>query len=128
MGELDGAIEDEVNRAVPDSARSGIWEKVRVRIEGKKPAHGKTTIFGGNRPRQALTWGIPSLAAVSLLVIFIVNALNDPAKSGISTVQSRVNVESAQIEGQDAEVSIFESTDPEMTFIWLNKPESINGG
>jgi hypothetical protein len=40
----------------------------------------------------------------------------------------QITIQSATIEGESTTVSIFESAEPAMTFLWLEPNESINGG
>lgn len=122
-------LKNEIRRAketsVPQELILDIWHNVRLNIE-KEPISVKPKF----RSHSIAAWGIPSFAVLCILFIFLLikpwNALSP--ENDLKPPSLDVAIESAQIDGKSAQISIFEIKDPEMTFIWLDKNETDNGG
>ena len=72
---------------------------------------------------------IAVILALCLGVMTTVSLFQRSARPGMNGAPGyQITKHSATIEGETATVSIFESTDPEMTFLWLEPNESTNGG
>ena len=70
---------------------------------------------------NVFAWGLSAIAAAGIcLVLVFIKPIRKQANN--STPPLGIIIESAQIDGQDASISIFESDEPKMTFIWLDSP------
>lgn len=124
-------VDEDIHRAkqihVPDHLLPEFWEEVHRKISTPPETtrkHGKPITFSG---RPILVWGIPSVVLACILFFLFLLPNRHPVhlEEGSAIF---VSVHSATIEGRDARISIFETEDPEMTFLWLETDESINGG
>lgn len=127
-------LKNEIRRAketsVPQELIQDIWQNVRLNIE-KEPILVKPKFRSLQFRRHPLAaWGIPSFAVLCILFIFLLikpwNALSP--ENDLKPTSLDVAIESAQINGKPAQISIFEIRNPDMTFIWLDKNETNNGG
>lgn len=127
-------LKDEIQRtketSIPQELIQDIWQNVRLNIE-KEPISTKSTSRNLQYRRHSLSaWGIPSFAVLCILLIFLLlepwNALSP--EDDLKSSSLNVTIESAQIDGRPAQISIFEIKNPDMTFIWLDKNETDNGG
>jgi hypothetical protein len=132
LDDLQREIQSAKRIGVPQDMTRDIWQNVRLNIDiDPKSKHdiGKARVY---KPRKTsnLAWGIPALAAVCFLFLMLwIKPLKIlwPNK-GLVPSTLDVTIESAQIDGQAAQISIFEIKDPEMTFIWLDRVVNDNGG
>jgi hypothetical protein len=116
------AISASQHRKVPNHITDGFWDSVRAEIVVESSE--VTAVHLPKRCwRPALIWGIPSFAAACLIAFFIFMKTQPfpERRSYTDSTLLDVAVYSAQIDGQDAQVSIFHTSNPEMTFVWLDK-------
>lgn len=123
---LDNTIRAQQNLDPPIEVTEGFWEAVRRGIAStpsspvSRPA-GIKAIF---TPRPAWIYqGIAVAVAVMIGIIIIKPILIHKPSPPLT-----VSIESATIDGNPANISIFQLKEPEMTFIWLDSQEQENGG
>jgi len=128
LSDLANELRSAKEESVPSEITEKIWQEVRTRIKDEPKSEKIRRIRSERHP--SIAWGIPSFALVCLLLIFLMlkpwtfwSPENDFNPSSID-----VAIESAEIDGKNAQISIFEMSDPDMTFIWLEKTEVQNGG
>ena len=120
---LNRAVELSRRVNIPRHITTGLWENVKEKIAEELQTKARTRVPSKRVSRLSWSWAIPSLAVVCVIVFL---ALFRPwqTSSRITRIDSGVfdiAVYSAEIDGQDAQVSIFHTDNPEMTFIWLDK-------
>jgi predicted anti-sigma-YlaC factor YlaD len=74
----------------------------------------------GSKGRSALHWLLPLAASMLLLVFLYVLVLIDGRGPGPEP-ETRILVYSARVEGAPTRLHIYDSKDPEVKFIWLEK-------
>lgn len=128
LSDLANELRAAKEESVPSEVTEKIWQEVRTRIKDEPKSEKILRIRFERHP--SIAWVIPSFAVVCLLLIFLMlkpwtfwAPENDFGPSSID-----VAIESAEIDGQNAQISIFEMNNPDMTFIWLEKTEVHNGG
>jgi anti-sigma factor RsiW len=85
-----------------------------------EPAVMDRIVSPGSEQRPALRWLLPLAASMLLLVFLYFLVLIDGRGSGPET-ETRILVHSARVEGAPTRLHIYDSKDPEMKFIWLEK-------
>jgi len=115
-------FEAERDLPVPELLKRRVQAGIEIRLKSqnrRKEAFSLKTSRPAFFPRAAL-------AAAALVFVFFVGQLflqNKTPQRSLDVpgaVQSAVVVESAQYLGQPANLSIFESPDKKVTFIWIN--------
>ena len=106
---------------VPSQITNSFWNDIHDKIQMNSPHQ---SIFNGKtdkRKHQWLTWGVPSFAIVCVFVcILLLRPWGSALHQDGHFNSFHVMIESAEIDGHTANISVFETADPEMTFIWLD--------
>jgi len=122
---LEKSIQQAKNKNVPRYLTESLWEEVRNRITNKSQSKKRKIRETKFHLRPVLIWGIPSFAMVCLLLWLTLTqpwkslSKNDNLNSSVDIV-----IESAQIDRKDAQIAVFETKNPDMTFIWLDKQKT----
>ena len=130
LAHLEKEIQTAKETGIPLKITENIWQNVRHGIETKLKSVKQKTSSLRSRRRPLIVWGIPSIVGVGLLILVLLTKPWYETSSNESFDPSPIDVviESAEIDGQNALISIFEVKNPDMTFIWLYKSETDNGG
>jgi len=112
---------------VPGPVLTGFWEGVYHKISVRHEAVYRSQKRSVYPIRSLLVWGIPSMVVCTLLFLLILSG-KQPSFDPLEGFADQVSVQSATIEGKDARISIFRTEEPEMTFLWFETDETINGG
>ena len=115
---------------IPPRVAEHLWLTVRRQIEDGREMIERKAQSRRMQSRRILSWAIPSFSAVCILFVLLMTKPWSVSPSGENPNSASVDVavESAEIDGQSAQISIFEMHDPDMIFIWLDKNETLNGG
>ncbi len=122
---LEKSIQQSKNENVPSYLTESLWEKVRNRITNISQRGKREIRKTRSHLRPVLIWGIPSFGMVCLLLWLTLTqpwkslSKNDNFNSSVDIV-----IESAQIDRKDAQIAVFETKNPDMTFIWLDKQKT----
>ncbi len=115
---------------VPNETTQDMWQHVSLHLKTESESKQHQTPTTRSYRTPWVSWGVPSFAAVCILCLFLLTKPWRFLASNEKHVSSSldVTIESAQIDGKAAQISIFEIKNPEMTFIWLDRVTSDNGG
>ena len=108
---------------IPRHIATGLWETVKEELVEGLQTTAQKRIRSKRVSRPVRSWTIPSLAAVCI-IIFLAIFRPWQSASRVARLDSAtfdIAVYSAQIDGQDAQVLIFHTDDPVITFVWLDK-------
>jgi len=120
---LSRAVERFKRETIPPHIATGLWENVKNELVEDLQITVSSRIPSKRVSGPVWSWAIPSLAAICVIV-FVALFRIWQTSSRVTRVDSAVfdiAVYSAEIDGHDAQVSIFHTDNPEMTFIWLDK-------
>ena len=111
---------------VPAYLTENLWEQVKKQITNKSLRKEKEIFQKRFSLHPALVWSIPSLGVVCLLLWLV---LAQPWKSSsrnnkFSHPLIDIVIESAQIDRKNAQIAVFETKNPDITFIWLEKQKT----
>jgi hypothetical protein len=98
---------------VPVSIQESFSASVMARLEKKSTAP--------SRPiRRAIAWGAPAFAAAALLLAILFRSPQPEKAAEPALIASAdIVIESAQVDGRDANVMIFTDKNPDITFVWM---------
>ena len=124
LDHFDDALIASKIQKIPQGISEGLWESVRKELTAEPSRIPANQHPKKHRPRPALIWGIPSIATACIIILiiwfrFLPSVQNEQQSDEIGLLN--VAIYSAQIDGKDAQVSIFQTNDPEMTFVWLDE-------
>jgi len=111
------------NENVPPYLNKNLWEEVRDQIKHEYSIEKRKIPKTKLRLRPIFVWGIPSLATLSLLLWLILTQPWEslPKNNKFPSSSIDIVIESAQVDRKDAQIAVFETKNPDMTFIWLEK-------
>ena len=121
--QLNRAVERSRRETIPRHIATGLWENVKDQLGEESQTTVPSRISSKRVSRPVWSWAIPSPAAVCVIV-FLALLRSWQTSSHVMRIDSAafdIAVYSAEIDGQDAQVSIFHTDNPKMTFIWLDK-------
>ena len=113
LGQVQSRLGAEEELQVPASIKDTFSAGVMARLE-KKPA-------ASSRPfRRAVAWGAPAFAAAALLLAVLFRTPQPGQVTETPLMASAdIIIESAQVDGRDANVMIFTEKNPDITFVWM---------
>lgn len=124
---LEQSIQTFRKDSVPDEIIENFDIQVMAQLERIRHSPGiRRSRVVARQPRWA--WAIPAISIVFVISILIGTRTWRDNRSPEASLLTDTAIHSAQIDGKDAQISIFEINDPQMTFIWLESPNSENGG
>jgi len=116
---------------LPEEMSSTLWPSVFAQIHAThvESAHSLRKRRYRLKVRFPV-WVYPSLAtACALAIIFLMHPWRkELIPVPTSACWTTSTVQHAEIDGRHARVSIFQTDNPNMTFIWLEENNEINGG
>jgi anti-sigma factor RsiW len=120
---LNQAVERFKRETIPPHIATGLWKNVKNELVEGLQTTVSSRIPSKRVSRPVWSWAIPSLAAVCVIVFFALFRIwqTSPRVTRVDSAVFDIAVYSAEIDGHDAQVSIFHTDNPEMTFIWLDK-------
>ncbi len=119
LSDMKELLPDLKNQSIPSRVTENFWGNIHASIQSD-------VVPGASHPRRNTTqgnswrsWAIPSLAGLCILLIFLLKPWGPAIKINQAGDTIGITIESAEIDGQTANIAVFEMTDPNMTFIWL---------
>lgn len=112
MTDFESAIRQDRHITIPESVDVNLWA-------GVYPALTKSNYRKSTRPRRRhypkIVWGFSTVAALSLLWLWMAR----PVPPGTTQLNPDLIVESATVNGRDAQVMTFQFEDPKVSVIWI---------
>ena len=129
LANLSDSLKKLRNIQAPSHIHDDLWKNVRNRlIQELHPAR-EYPLKKWCSFRWKVSWGIPVTAAVcTIILIMIFKPWTQLSKTNGQNHSLAVTIESVEIDNREANVSVFEIQNPDMTFIWLEKSDNSNGG
>ena len=120
---LNRAVERFRRETIPHHIATGLWENVKNELVEEVQTTVPSRIPSKRVSRPVWSWAIPSLAAFCVVVFVALFRIwqTSSRATRFDSAALDIAVYSAEIDGQNAQVSIFHTDNPEMTFIWLDK-------
>lgn len=129
LANLSDSLKKLKNIQAPSHMLDDLWKNVRNRLIQELHPAKEYPLKKWYDFRRKVSWGIPVTAAVcTIILIMIFKPWTQLSKPNAQNHYLAVTIESVEIDNREADVSVFEIQNPDMTFIWLEKSDNSNGG
>ena len=125
----DGEFLDQKRLRIPEEVTENFWEDVYFKMVSDPGTRRSRPARLFSTPRPVLLWSVLCVVILCLGIVYLISTDRKSLQTPLLDKSSfQITIQSATIQGKNAGISIFRMEDPEMTFLWLEPNEPLNGG